>query len=430
MSSWRTKFSALHKRRPGKRQLISLLVLALLAGGGLVYYQRNSAPPTAEGKPGMRTGRPMPVLAEPATSGELKRYLNALGTVVPRNTVTVKARVDGQLMRLLFREGQTVKAGELLAEIDPRPFQVQVTQAEGQYAKDQALVTNAKLDLERYRSLYAQQAASKQQLDTQEALLRQYEGALKVDQGQLDNARLQLSYTRITAPVAGRVGLRQVDPGNLIRSSDTLGLVVITQEKPITAIFSLAEDHVSPVMQGLQGKQPLRVDAYDREQKHRLASGTLLTADNQIDTSTGTVRLKAQFANDDGTLFPNQFVNIKLLLETRNDATLISSAAVQRGAQGTFVYVVKDDQTVTIRPVKLGPADGERIAIDSGIAPGELIVVDGADKLREGSKVDLTSRDKAANAAKAAMAEGGKRRKEGAGAGSGQGGGKRPRSAE
>jgi len=317
----------------------------------------------------------------------------------------------------------------LLAEIDPRPFQVQVTQAEGQYAKDQALVANAKLDLERYRNLYAQQAASKQQLDTQEALLRQYEGALKVDQGQLDNARLQLSYTRITAPVAGRVGLRQVDPGNLIRSSDTSGLVVITQEKPITAIFSLPEDHVGPVMQGLQGKSPLPVVAYDRDQKNKLASGTLLTADNQIDTTTGTVRLKAQFANDDGALFPNQFVNIKLLLETRSDATLIASAAVQRGAQGTFVYVVKDDQTVTIRPVKLGPADGERIAIDSGIAPGELVVVDGADKLREGSKVDLTSREKA----KAANAEGGKRRKEGAGgtnAANSQGGGKRPRSAE
>lgn len=399
MCSWRTKLSggSLFKKRPGKRSLLTLLIIALGAGGGVFYYLRNdpSASTSAgAGKPPFGAGRVMPVVAVPVRTGDINVFLNALGTVTPRNIVTVRSRVDGELKRLTFREGQTVKTGDLLAEIDPRSFQVQLTQAEGQYAKDQALLQNARLDLERYRTLFRQEAASRQQLDTQEALVRQYEAALKIDQGQLDNAKLQLSYTRITAPVTGRVGLRQVDPGNLIRSGDTNGLLVITQEKPITAIFSLPEDHIGSVMEGLQGKQPLKVAAFDRDQKNKLAGGILLTADNQIDTTTGTVRLKAQFANDDGKLFPNQFVNIKLLLETRNDATLVPAAAIQRGAQGTFVYVVKDDKSVTIRPVKTGPLDGDRIAIDSGLASGELVVVDGADKLREGSKVTLTSRDK------------------------------------
>lgn len=400
MSSWRTKISSYSplKFRPGKRQLIALLLIGLFAAGGVVYYQRSGQPAGAPGEggkpPGFGAGRVMPVVAVPVRTGDINVFLNALGTVVPRNIVTVRSRVDGELKRLTFREGQTVKAGDLLAEIDPRSFQVQLTQAEGQYAKDQALLQNARLDLERYRTLFRQEAASRQQLDTQEALVRQYEAALKIDQGQLDNAKLQLSYTRISAPVSGRVGLRQVDPGNLIRSGDTNGLLVITQEKPITAIFSLPEDHIGSIMEGLQGKQPLKVAAFDRDQKNKLAGGILLTADNQIDTTTGTVRLKAQFANDDGKLFPNQFVNIKLLLETRNDAILVPAAAIQRGAQGTFVYVVKDDKSVSVRPVKTGPLDGDRIAIDSGLTVGELVVIDGADKLREGSKVALTSRDK------------------------------------
>ena len=429
MASWQTKLSVWKPPyQAGKRRWLAVLTLALLAAAGFTYYsyQQGAAPAQSAGSAGKGAAgknRPMPVLAEPAQLGELRISLGALGTVTPRNTVTVKSRVDGQLMRLAFREGQTIKAGELLAEIDPRPFQVQVTQAEGQFAKDQALLTNARVDLERYRQLYAQEALAKQQLDTQEALVRQYEGLLKVDQGQLDNAKLQHSYTRITAPVAGRLGLRQVDPGNLIRSSDANGLVVLTQEKPITAIFSLPEDHIGAVMQGLQGKHPLRVEAYDREQKRKLATGSLLTADNQIDSSTGTIRLKAQFANDDGALFPNQFVNIKLLLDTIANATLIPSAAIQRGAQGTFVYVVKDDQTVTVRPVKLGPVEGERTAINEGLAAGELVVVDGADKLREGSKVDLASRTKTKNSAKDPA-------KSGADKARGQPGGKRQRSAE
>jgi multidrug efflux system membrane fusion protein len=344
------------------------------------------------------------VVAAAAKKGSIDVYLNALGTVTPRNVVVVRPRVDGELMRVAFKEGQLVKAGELLAEIDPRPFQVQLTQATGQMAKDQALLRNAQLDLERYRTLLAQDSIAKQQVDTQEALVRQYEGAVQSDQGAIDSAKLQLTYSRVTAPIGGRVGLRQVDPGNVVHASDTNGLVVITQLQPVTVIYPIPEDNVPQVMRRLASSEAIVVDAWDRDQKAKLASGKLVTVDNQIDTATGTVKLKAEFPNDNLALFPNQFVNVRMLVQTLADATLVASAAIQRGAPGTFVYVVKDDRSVTVAPVKLGPVQGEVTAIASGVSPGDLVVIDGADKLREGGKVELITRE--AQAAPAAGAKG------------------------
>src|SRR5215831_1596732 len=368
-------------------------VVLLLAIAGLWWGLRKPADEAGgRGKGGFDpNAKALPVVAAPVTQGSIDVYLNALGTVTPRNMVTVRSRVDGQLMQVNFREGQLVKAGELLAEIDPRPFEVQLTQAQGQLAKDQALLKNAQLDLERYRTLLSQDSISKQQVDTQESLVRQYEGTVKADQGQVDNARLQLTYSRVTAPISGVVGLRQVDPGNIIHASDTNGLVVITQLQPITVIFPIPEDNLPQVGSRLESGATLVVEAYDRAQKTKLATGKLSTVDNQIDTTTGTVKLRAEFPNDDGALFPNQFVNVRMLVDTRPDATLLPSAAIQRGAPGTFVYVVNEDKSVSVKPVKLGPVQGEITAIDSGVAPGAMVVVDGADKLREGAKVELIS---------------------------------------
>ena len=384
------------------RRRVALLAIALACiAAGIAYYYYQSRAPTetsqsaagkGKGKGGPNAGRPVPVAAAPARTADVAVYLSGLGTVTPLATVTVRSRVEGQLMRVLFREGQLVKAGELLAEIDPRPFQVQLTQAEGQLAKDQALLRNAIIDLERYRTLFQQDSIAKQQLDTQAALVRQYEGTIKADQGQVENARLQLTYSRVTAPIAGRIGLRQVDAGNIVRSSDTNGLVVITQLQPISVIFTIPEDNVSTVMRGLKAGAKLPVDAWDRAEKNKLASGALATVDNQIDPATGTVKLRAQFSNSDFALFPNQFVNVRMLVDTLRGATVIPGAAVQRGSQGTFVYAVKPDNSVTVRPVKLGPAQGEIVAVEAGLNPGDLVVTDGADRLREGARIEIADR--------------------------------------
>jgi multidrug efflux system membrane fusion protein len=396
--------------RSARRYWWLWLLLAGATGGGAVYYfyfYPAAAAPSDAGRPaegakgsgkkgGDGAGRVTPVVAQPAKKGEVKVYLTSLGTVTPIRTVTVRSRVDGQIMRVLFREGQIVRQGETLVEIDPRPFQAQLIQVEGQMARDAALLANARIDLERYRTLLAQDSIAKQQLDTQDALVRQYEGTVKIDQGLLDNARLQLAYSRVTAPIPGRLGLRQVDEGNVVRAGDTNGLVVITQQQPITVVFTLPQDNLPIVLKRLQSGERILVEALDRDQnqKNQLATGVLLTVDNQIDTTTGTVRLKAQFPNDDSRLFPNQFVNVRMLIDVRRDVTTVASAALQRGARGPFVYLVKDDRTVTLREVKTGPVEGDSTVVESGVEPGELIVVDGMDRLREGAKVELPTGEK------------------------------------
>ena len=331
----------------------------------------------------------VPVAAAPAKRGDLNLYLTEIGTVTPFKTVTVHTRVDGELVRVLFKEGQMVKEGDLLAEIDPRPFQVQLTEAEGQMARDRASLVNARSQLDRYKQLYAQNIVAKQDLDNQLSQAGQYEGAVKNDQGLIDSAKLNLTYSQITSPISGRVGLRLVDPGNIVHAADTQGLLVITQLQPISVIFSIPEDDLPRVETAIKATPQLPVEAYDRSLKTMLATGTLLTLDNEIDQSTGTVKLKASFPNEDNALFPNQFVNAKLLVETKHDAVLIPTAAVQRSSQGSFVYVIKADQTADMRMVKVSAAQSGLAAIESGLNQGELVVVDGTDKLRQGSRVSI-----------------------------------------
>lgn len=343
--------------------------------------------------------RAIPVTVAAVGRADVPVVLNALGTVTSLRTVTVRSRVDGQLLRVNFREGQMVKAGDLLAEIDPRPFQVQLEQAQGQLARDRALLENARLDLERYRTLVAQEAASAQQLDTQQALVRQYEGAVKSDQGQVDNARLQLGYARITAPFSGRLGLRLVDPGNLVRAGDANGLVTITQVQPIGVTFSLPEKDLAPVLARYREGKPMTVQALDRDQRAVLATGRLTTLDNQIDIATGTLKMKAEFANADGALFPNQFVNARLKIDVLADATVVPNAAIQRGAPGTYVYVVQPGNSVALRRVETGPVDGEHTVVKQGVEPGQRVVIDGVDNLRDGARVDPIDKEAAERAA-------------------------------
>jgi len=385
--------------RRTRRLLVSVIVI-LLAAAVLWWLLRPAG--TTDAGPGGRGG-PMaggaaamanlavPVKVAAARKQQIDVVLRALGTVTAYNTVTVRSRVDGELVKVAFQEGQMVKAGDVLAQVDPRPFQVALAQAQGTLQQNRAQLENARRDLQRYQTLYKQDSIAKQQLDTQAALVGQYEGTVKSNQAAVDDARLQLDYARITAPIGGRLGLRQVDQGNLISGGDANGLVVITQTQPISVLFTLPETQLPQVLAQVRTGSALRVEAYDRADTTRLATGQLETVDNQIDVTTGTVKLKARFDNTDQSLFPNQFVNMRLLVETRPDVTAIPSAAVQQGAAGAFVFVAKADNTVEVRPVELGPVNGDWVAVNKGMTPGENVVIEGTDRLRAGAKIDVVT---------------------------------------
>jgi membrane fusion protein, multidrug efflux system len=386
--------------RPARRRRWTWVLLLIVVAGGTYWRVYASKAPEAPGPgaPASPGARGVPVSAATVRQGEIPVYLSGLGSVTAFNMVTVKSRVDGQLVKVAFQEGQFVHEGDLLAQIDERPFQVQLAQAEGQLARDQAQLLDAKVNLERYKDLVAKDFIAKQQVDDQAASVGQFEGAIRVDQAAIDNAKLQITYCNITAPISGRVGFRLVDLGNMVHATDQNGLVVITQVQPIAVFFTIPEDELPPVLSGLHSGEPMATEAYDRAGTKRLATGSLLTIDNAIDPTTGTARLKAVFPNEDNALFPNQFVNVRLLLDVRKGVIIAPTAAVQRGPQGSFVYVVKSDQTVEVRTVAVGPTDGNDALIESGLAPGELVVVDGVDKLRAGSAVQVKTADAAAPA--------------------------------
>jgi len=380
------------RRKPNRNQIIAggLLALMILGGIYLFWGQKPGAQPVV-------VDRPAPVSMATVSKADLNVYLNGLGTVTPLNTVTVRSRVDGELMALHFEEGQLVTSGALLAEIDPRAFQVQLQQTEAQLARDQALLANARQDLARYQQLLKEDSIAQQQVSTQEALVRQYEAALKIDQAQISNVRLQLDYSRITAPIAGRIGLRNVDQGNLVRAGDPNGLAVITQTRPIAVLFDIPEDALPAVLERMRSAS-LPVTAFNRDQSRKLGQGQLVAVDNRINASTGMVRLKARFANADESLFPNQFVNARLLLSMARNATVIPDGAILQGAQGHYVWVIGPEQTVSARPIQTGVSDQGLTAVTAGLSLGERVVVDGTEKLAEGKSVEIIEKiDKAAS---------------------------------
>lgn len=363
------------------------LILIALAVGGLLYYQRHATGDASKAK-AAAPPRAVPITTASSRQGDIGVYVEALGTVTPVYTVSVTSRVLGQIMEVHYQEGQMVHQGDPLLEIDPRPYQAALTQTEGQLAHDQALLAEARIDLDRYKSAFARNAIAQQQVYDQEQAVLQDEGTVKNDEGTVENARLNLSYTHITSPIDGRVGLRLVDPGNIVQANSTTPLVVITQLQPITVIFSVAEDYVPQIMKQLRQNHSMQVTALDRTQEQEIATGSLLTVDNQIDPTTGTVKLKAVFPNKDSSLFPNQFVNARLLVETQHDATLVPTAAVQRNAQGAFVYLVKPDNTAQMVTVKPGTSDGNDTAVE-GIQPNQEVAISGFDRLQDGVPVAI-----------------------------------------
>jgi multidrug efflux system membrane fusion protein len=378
---------------PQRRLWIWLLVLILVAAGVYYLWPKSSASSTTAGsaKGAGKNGKgaaATPVVAAKAYTGNIGIYYSGLGAVTPLNTVTVKSRIDGELLKIQYQEGQLVHQGDVLVEIDPRPYEVMLTQAQGQLAKDQATLDNARIDLARYQTLLKQEAIAEQIATTQKATVEQDEGIVKADQGQVDSAKLNLVYCHITAPITGRVGLRLVDQGNMIHASDTNGLLVITQIQPISVLFTIAEDQLQVVLKKIGAGQTLTAYAYDRDMKNMLATGSLTTIDNQIDPTTGTLRLRATFPNTDNALFPNQFVNVKLLVQEKTGVILAPTAALQRNTNNTYVYVVKPDSTVTLRNVTVGASEGDNTEITSGLVTGDVVVLTGVDKLDEGTKVN------------------------------------------
>lgn len=388
--------------RPRRHRAVWIAVLCILCGGGYLLSQRA---PSGQGNVGTKSGQggtsqpsggrkgrqgpvAIPVAVDTVRQGNIGVYINALGTVTPVYTVTVTSRVVGELREVHYREGQIVHKGDLLAVIDPRPYQAVLTQAQGQLARDQALLKNAYIDLDRYKTIYQQRAIPEQQLATQQATVEQDEGIVKLDEGNLEAAKVNVEYSRITAPITGRVGLRLVDPGNIVQANGTTGLLTITQLQPITVIFTIAEDYLSDVTTQMRAGHKLRVDALDRSNQTEIAEGTVLTIDNQVDTTTGTVKVRAIFSNKDYRLFPNEFVNAKLLVRTLNNVNLIPTAAIQRNNDIAFVYVVNQNSTVQSRNINIATTEGNTAAV-TGVAPGEKLVTDGFDKLQDGVKVSI-----------------------------------------
>jgi len=367
--------------------ILAVVLLGVIVGGTLLRRSRAEAAQSKKADAAANQ-RAIPVVAAAVSSRDMPVYLRGLGSVIAFNTVTVKSRVDGELVRVNFKEGQEVKKGEVLAQIDPRPYEVQLHQAEATQAKDEAQLSDAQINLDRYSDLYRQGVIPKQQLDTQSSLVQQLKGAVGSDKAQVENAKLQLVYSRITSPIEGRIGLRMVDPGNIVHATDTNGMLVITQLHPIAVVFTLPEDYVPSVLMHMR-KGDLQVEAYSRDDKTKLATGKLLTLDNVIDPTTGTDKLKAVFDNSERVLWPNQFVNMRLLLDIKKNATTVPVAALQSGNQGQFVFVVKPDKTVEVRQVKVGFTEANTASIDQGLNVGEQVVTDGQDKLQPNSRVEV-----------------------------------------
>jgi membrane fusion protein, multidrug efflux system len=384
----------------GSKRRVVWWLLLMAVGAGAWYYQLLWWPriaalvrpnPAASTRP---APRPIPVRTTLVRQHDLNLYLDALGTVTALRTVTIKSRVDGEIMKVAFTEGEMVSEDELLAEIDSRLYEAQLKQAEGQLTKDKANLELAKLTLARNQELRRSNSAAMQQIDEAAAQVHQLEGTIQTDEAMVDHAKLQLSYCQITAPISGRIGLRLVDQGNIVHANDPMGIAVITQVQPIALVFTIPQDDIPRVQKRLLEGQTLTVDAYDRDFKTKLDTGKLLAIDNQVDSTTGTLRLKAKFDNKGGQLFPNQFVNVRLLVDTRRDAIIVDGAAVQRGPNSTFVYVVKPDETVDLRTVVIGPSEGSETSLESGLTAGEIVVTDGIDKLQRGSKVTTREKDK------------------------------------